>query len=456
MTAAIQEVSSAPASARRPAVPRPALVSLMGATFDTGNLGVSALASGAIAAIRHGLPQARIFLLDYGAQPVVWTDPVGGEPVSVELCNLRFSRRAWLPNHIARLLFLALLIRMVPGRARRNRLARRSAWLRRIAAADFHLSLAGGDSFSDSYGLRRLCYMALPQVLVLLLERPLVLLPQTYGPFRTRTARVIARWILRRASLVYSRDREGLTVIRGLLGHRGPEPLLAHDLGFALEPLPPRPAVTRRLGTFRQGGPLVGCNVSGLLHIGGYSGANMFGLKSDYRQLMGALLDRFIAGHGARVLLIPHVHGEGENSESDLAACRQIARQFQPRYPGLLDTIDETFDHHETKHLIGGCDFFVGSRMHACIAALSQFVPTVGLAYSRKFAGVMEAAGAGAVVVDLRALGLAEVVARVDAAWDGRAEMRRQLLERIPAIQQSVSGLLRRPEFTEFLRHTLP
>ena len=45
------------------------------------------------------------------------------------------------------------------------------------------------------------------------------------------------------------------------------------------------------------------------------------------------------------------------------------------------------------KAVIGQCDFFIGSRMHACIAALSQGVPCVGVAYSMKFAGVFDTVG---------------------------------------------------------------
>ena len=33
-------------------------------------------------------------------------------------------------------------------------------------------------------------------------------------------------------------------------------------------------------------------------------------------------------------------------------------------------------------------NFFVGARMHACIAAFSSGVPTVPMAYSRKFTGL--------------------------------------------------------------------
>jgi polysaccharide pyruvyl transferase WcaK-like protein len=38
-------------------------------------------------------------------------------------------------------------------------------------------------------------------------------------------------------------------------------------------------------------------------------------------------------------------------------------------------------------------DFFCGSRMHACIAAVSSGVPTVPISYSRKFTGLFESLG---------------------------------------------------------------
>jgi polysaccharide pyruvyl transferase WcaK-like protein len=54
----------------------------------------------------------------------------------------------------------------------------------------------------------------------------------------------------------------------------------------------------------------------------------------------------------------------------------------------------------ELKGIIGKCEFFIGSRMHACIAAISQGVPTVAVAYSRKFTGVFDSVGAAEMVLD--------------------------------------------------------
>ena len=60
--------------------------------------------------------------------------------------------------------------------------------------------------------------------------------------------------------------------------------------------------------------------------------------------------------------------------------------------------------------MIGQCRFFLGSRMHSCIAALSQGIPCVGLAYSMKFGGVFASVGVEDSVLEARTLDTAEAV----------------------------------------------
>ena len=433
---------------------RPPLVAVLGAPFETGNHGVSALASGTISAIRHGLPNARVIMLDYGHEPVTWTEHTGAGAVQVELLNIRFSKKLFLPNNVARLILLAGLIRLVPVKSWRRKLAAKSRWLSRIVKADFNLSLNGGDSFSDIYGLARLAYVVLPQLLVLLLERPLIQMPQTHGPFKTRTARAVARYLLNNSTLVYSRDHEGVAVVRDLLGSSGQAARFAYDMGFALEPLPPAGDIPEQLRLLKTKGPLIGFNASGLLTTGGYSGKNMFGLKADYWQLIDTVLAQLLADPANQILLVPHVFGAESNNESDTAACTQIIARYGTRYAGRLHYFPSYLDHHETKFLIGQCDFFLGSRMHACIGALSQCVPAVGLAYSRKFAGVMELVGDGAAVIDLRTADLPDISGAVSKAWEKRTVMRQSLLDCMPALKRSVLSLCEQPEIKALVKHT--
>ena len=79
--------------------------------------------------------------------------------------------------------------------------------------------------------------------------------------------------------------------------------------------------------------------------------------------------------------------------------------------------------------------------MHACIAALSQYVPAVAIAYSDKFLGVMQTVGVGSLVADARKMSSEEILEVVNRAFDQRASLRTDLQEKMPQIKQSVLGL---------------
>lgn len=428
---------------------------VLGASFDSGNLGVNALAASTVAAIQDSFPGARVFFLDYGKSPARYQVRHDGGVTEVELVNLRFSWRVYLRNNIARLIATTLLLRLLPAPRLRERLIRQNLYLSRIQSADIVGSLAGGDSFSDIYGLRRLWYVGLPQLLVLFLGKPLVILPQTLGPFETRIARTLATFILRHAEQVFARDEQSLEAVRPLMGDRASRARLAFDMAFLLEPIAPveKPEWLRKTS---QSCPRVGVNVSGLLYHGGYSRDNMFGLKADYRELVRSIVRYFLEEEGAEVVLVPHVFGNEADLDSDSGACAEIHADFIRQHPQRVHLLRETYDQHEIKFLIGQCSFFLGSRMHACIAALSQCVPAVGLAYSGKFAGVLGSVGVENLVVDLRRCGAEDVLSRIRRAYFRRADTSRALVARIPSAKRSVAALFRGVCFEPRSRTRLP
>jgi polysaccharide pyruvyl transferase WcaK-like protein len=416
-------------------------VGLLGASPGAENLGVAALACGAVSSIRNSLPTARIFLLDYAKEPAIYRVSVPSGVETVELINIRYSKRFFLSNNIAYLLVLAFCIRLLPSRKWRTRILRRNRVLNAIQEADIMGSLAGGDSFSDFYGFGRLVYVVLPQLLVLFLGKQLVLLPQTIGPFKGAVAKTVARAVVRRASMVFTRDHDGLEAVRGLAGRDRGRQAFAYDMGFALEPRIRTERIPAWLAGYDKGIPLVGLNVSGLLFMGGYTHDNMFGIRSDYRRLMHDLIDYLVRRHRVHVMLVPHVFGTCEDDESDLIACRKIHGGIEDALHARVHLLEEKFDPHEMKALIGRCDLFLGSRMHACIAAISQHVPTVGLAYSNKFRGVFESVGMGEWVIDIRGCDGNDVILTVDRAYGCRAEVRSRLESTIPVVRDSVLGL---------------
>jgi colanic acid/amylovoran biosynthesis protein len=354
---------------------------------------------------------------------------LGGHVVDVAVLNCRWSPRSAVGQHILVIVLLAALHRAgLKGPARRNR------WLRALLNADFIGDIRGGDSFSDIYGVWRFLVGSGPLLSVALLGRPYTLLPQTYGPFRSPLSRWLAKRLLKSASVILTRDKACEPIVKDLCGR---VPTYCPDVAFALD------AERPQLQPFEKTAPLadeekcfVGINVSGLLYMGGYSGKNMFGLRDEYRILMHRLADAILRTTSSTVLIVPHVFGSEQEQEACMALFQELRDDHVNRVYALTDELNE----RELKWIIGRTQMFIGSRMHACIAALSQCVPCVGLAYSDKFLGVFETAGLGDAVIDLRRTPQAEVIAGTLSLFNRRAELRRELEARIPETKAQISA----------------
>jgi colanic acid/amylovoran biosynthesis protein len=420
-------------------------VTLLGATFETTNMGVSALTAGTINCIIHNDPEAEITLLDYGKERKTYKYRTQNKEITIQLLNMRFSKKIYLSNNIALLILLSLLIKLVPTRKLKARLISGNPFLNHIYQSDVVASIAGGDSFSDIYGLGRLFYAALPQMLVLFLNKKLIQLPQTIGPFKSMTARFIARYILNHSSIIYSRDYIGLKETKELMHKKdvSGKLMFCHDVGFVVIPAAPEKMDLDGLPATNEGKyDVVGLNVSGLLFMGGYTKQNMFGLKSDYKEFVYDLIDFLIKEKKLTVLLVPHVFGYGgRNSESDSIVCDNIYAELKPKYQDRLFLVRGSYNQSEIKYIIGGCDFFIGSRMHACIAALSQCIPAVGIAYSQKFKGVFETIGVENLVADPRMMGKDEIFKIINNALEDRKKTREMLQKLMPEVRQEILGI---------------
>jgi polysaccharide pyruvyl transferase WcaK-like protein len=290
----------------------------------------------------------------------------------------------------------------------RDLLSPRSRFRAAIGRCQLAFDIGEGDSFTDLYGWRRFGAQALSKAAILLAGVPLVLSPQTIGPFRSRGARLAARRLCAGARRVFVRDE--LSLAYCVEARLAPGAALATDVAFRLPYTRPRQPADgdRRLR--------VGLNVSGLLFRNGYDGRNALGLATDYRALVFELARALVQRADTRVYLVSHVAGDG-NPEDDFAACRAV----HERVPQTVLT--PPFASAEAaKSMIAGLDFFTGARMHACIAAFSAGVPVVPMAYSRKFTGLFASLGVPA-IADATREDAPALVATVLRGLDERAAL---------------------------------
>ena len=244
-----------------------------------------------------------------------------------------------------------------------NDLGRSNGAIKRgLREYDVILDTGAGDSFADIYGMKRFGVMAYVQSAARRVGVPVVLTPQTIGPFNSLRGRVVARESLRRATMVMSRDQSSTAFARKL--GRAVN-VTSTDMVFALpEPKPHAPLD-------------VVVNVSGLLWQSSRHVDPAY-YKRTIREILNGLLE-----DGRHISLLAHVL-ENPSIDNDLSAIEELEREFGTDVSSI---VPEGLD--DARASLAAAKVVVGSRMHACLNALSVGTPAIPLAYSRKFAPLM-------------------------------------------------------------------
>ena len=419
------------------------VVAILGTPVSSGNRGVMALAA-ALARLCAGPEGTHEVILMLGhrrSEQVPFRIDV--EPKLIPVINYRLSPRAKLKEHLGWILIACLIYRLSPSKIIKAKLAEITPWIGALERADIVGDVHGGDSFSDIYGMRRFLTGVLEDLTVVLIKGSIVQFPQTFGPYKSKLAKVLARFILKRSSVIMARDETSRRIAQELVGPSH-EVLLSPDVAFSLQPIKPKNVqlFPGKENVLRHN--VIGINVNGLMFHGGYTRKNMFGLKLDYERFVPTMIEALLAEHPGELWLVPHTYGHPESVESDTEACRRVRERLPSYLKERVRIVTGEYDCHEIKAIIGGFDFFIGSRMHACIAALSQGVPCIGVAYSRKFKGVFESVGVGEWIIDGRNVGNEEALNKTLELYGKRDSIRRILKENAEKARRDLEKIFHR------------
>lgn len=294
-------------------------VLLLWTTPNSTNLGVRALGEGSAALVRRVAPDAEILTQSYGQGEAPVNIGVGRSLLREFVLNSR-GLKTW------------------------------------VKGFDLVVDTRAGDSFADIYGLprlRKICNMA---NFVKACGVPLVIGPQTIGPFTTRQGKRLGAASLRRASLVMARDSASMEAATRL--GRTPD-VLTSDVVFAME----QPEA--------EGKRDVLLNVSGLLW-----NSDDHGSAREYQNTVREVI-RGLHERGRTVSLLSHVL-DSDLLDNDEPTARMLSEEF-----GIEHVVPRDLTH--LRSLVKGADLVIGSRMHACLNSLSVGTPAIPLAYSRKF-----------------------------------------------------------------------
>ncbi len=237
--------------------------------------------------------------------------------------------------------------------------------IKKYKCCDLIIDMSGGDSFSDIYGVKRLIKESFYKEVAIRNNIPLILGPQTYGPYNRKISKVIARNVLNKADIVCTRDEDSVEVIKKISKI---EPSVCTDIALRLP--------YNKQNSLKE--ESIGINVSALMWYNEYN----IDIKIDYKKYIDRLINYLKDNTEYNIYLVSHVNADSIENENDYLLCSKLALKYDVKVaPKFADPI-------EAKSFISELNVFIGSRMHATIAAFSSNVPTIPVAYSKKFEGL--------------------------------------------------------------------
>lgn len=235
---------------------------------------------------------------------------------------------------------------------------------------------SGGDIFtSDYHNLKKHLSILLSSHS----NAKIYLCGHTIGPFKPKDE-VYFKKVIKRASLISVRESESYEYLKSL--NLDVPVYLTADVAFTLPTMDTDAAesyLVSRYGISSKENSFVALSISqGIIK---YSNLDVSSYYKQFADFINYLNDK-----GKACLLIPHVMEVNPNN-NDVIACEEVFGLIKD--PSQNRIIFGEPSAVQFKGIIGLCECLVGTRTHSTIASLSQLVPTVSVAYSRKAYGIM-------------------------------------------------------------------
>ncbi len=267
------------------------------------------------------------------------------------------------------------------------------------------------------------------------LGKPLVMFPNSVGPFKTRLGLLMSKLALNNFDSIIVRDSVSFNLLKKL--RVVPKMVLTSDAALLFSADPKVPVQ-------KFSSPSIGVS------IGVY---NQSLSEEDFQSFMAenaAALDRIVDLYDFDVCFFPHFITGFENDDFEVSKIvlgmmknRDRARVFK------IDSLDEF------KLCLEQMELLISSKMHPMVLATSGYVPTVCIAYDHKQTGFLKDLGLTEYLIPLKDVASEVIVSKVGKVIENRKEIIALLKNKIPVLQKEVKSAMRealRPSLGKRLR----
>ena len=254
-------------------------------------------------------------------------------------------------------------------------------------------------------------------------NRPVIMFPNSIGPFKTYVGRFLSKLALNRCDCLMLRDAISYKIAESL-GINSTK-ILTADTALLL-------GKKTRLSRKRDTEPLIGVSP------GVYSHSLPADKVNEYIKEHAAALDMAAEKYDLSIVFLPH-YISGFKFD-DLEISKLIWQSMENRERA---TIIQVNDVNEFKSLLEKVDMLISSKMHPAVLGVSSFVPTLCIAYDHKQWGLFNHLDMTEMVINIQEADRKTIFSKISLIWENRKEIKNLLQKKVPVLQKSTENSIR-------------
>jgi colanic acid/amylovoran biosynthesis protein len=253
--------------------------------------------------------------------------------------------------------------------------------------------------------------------------KPVIMFPNSVGPFRTWVGRFLSRLSLNSCNRILIRDSISYKIVESL-GIRSPS-VLTSDTALLYD-----------CDGDNQKRNLSHPTVA--VCAGIYSNSLLAREVFAYISHHARALDLSIEEFGFDVVFLPHYVTGFECDDFEIS--KLIVQKMKNRDRARIFNLKTV---NEFKSMLNQMDMLISSKMHPAILGTSGYVPTLCIAYDHKQVGFFERLGMADCIIPIRELSSEGMLSKIRSVWTNREDLKISLQRKIPELQESVTEAIK-------------
>ena len=209
------------------------------------------------------------------------------------------------------------------------------------------------------------------------------------------------------------------------------------DPAFLLQPAPEEKIkdIIKREGIhIHNSTPLIGITVTREMACKAFSTLSHSTSYDKHNQVIAKVIDELTDKLNAKIIFLPHCIGFGDHIDDRIVAADiyQICKNKDK-----IKLVTYEYEAGELKGLIGQLDLFIGERLHSVINAMSMYVPSIIVSYSKDIRlDIIKMTGQENAIYHVDNLEADSLLQKINSIWSKKDDIKNALKNMMPIVKE--------------------